>query len=380
MATTRGENRFAMSGLGHSTTQTAERATAGSSWPAGGHVAVARLDNLGDVLLSGPAVRAVAERADRVTYIAGPAGVAAARLLPGVDWVVELAAPWVPYRPGPFEIGPLASFVEEVGADRPDRALILTSDHQSSLPTALLLRMARVAELAATSADHPGSLLDVRLRSVCGHEVERNLAVAGAAGYRLADGDDGRLRIRWPLPMEPAITSPYVVVHDGASVPARALPPQLVNDVVRWALGTGIRIVITGAALAHRPLPDEAAGSGLVIDLRSDTSLGELAGVLERAEAVVVGNTGPAHLAAAVGTPVVSVHAPVVPAEQWTPWMVPTVILGDQRISCRGCRARTCPIAGQPCVGQVTAAQVATALDHLVGLGGLAIHDPIRGR
>lgn len=379
MPKARGESRSAMSGLDHDATQTEDRATSGGRWRAGGHVAVARLDNLGDVLLSGPAVRAVAERADRVTFIAGPAGVAAARLLPGVDRVVELAAPWVPYQPGAFEIGPLATFVEEIGADRPDRALILTSDHQSSLPTALLLRMARVPELAATSADHPGSLLDIRLRSVRGHEVERNLAVAEAAGYRLA-GDDGRLRIRWPLPLEPAVASPYVVLHDGASVPARALPRQLVDDVVVWALGAGVRIVITGEALAHRPLPDEAALSGLVIDLRSETSLGELAGVLERAEAVVVGNTGPAHLAAAVGTPVISVHAPVVPAEQWTPWMVPTVILGDQRIGCRGCRARTCPIAGQPCVGQVTAAQVAAALDHLVGLGVLAAYDPIRSR
>lgn len=369
-----------MSGLDHEAAPAQRKAGRRDGWPAGGHVAVVRLDNLGDVLLSGPAVRAVAERADRVTFIAGPAGVAAARLLPGVERVVELAAPWVPYRPGPFEIGPLASFVEEIGADRPDRALILTSDHQSSLPTALLLHMARVPELAATSADHPGSLLDVRLRSVHGHEVERNLAVAEAAGYRLPEGDDGRLRIRWPLPMEPAIASPYVVLHDGASVPARALPSQLVDEVVRWALGTGIRLVITGAALAHRALPDEAALSGRVIDLRSETTLGELAGVLERAEAVVVGNTGPAHLAAAVGTPVVSVHAPVVPGEQWTPWMVPTVVLGDQRIECRGCRARTCPIASQPCVSGVTAGQVAAALNHLVGLTVLAAHDPIRSR
>ena len=49
------------------------------------------------------------------------------------------------------------------------------------------------------------------------------------------------------------------------------------------------------------------------------TSLAELAGVLERAACVVVGNTGPAHLAAAVGTPVVSLFAPVVPAERWAP-------------------------------------------------------------
>ena len=52
------------------------------------HVLVARQDNAGDVLLAGPAVRAVAAGAERVTLLCGPAGAEAARLLPGVDEVV----------------------------------------------------------------------------------------------------------------------------------------------------------------------------------------------------------------------------------------------------------------------------------------------------
>ena len=55
-----------------------------------------------------------------------------------------------------------------------------------------------------------------------------------------------------------------------------------------------------------------------------------MAALLDGAAAVVVGNTGPAHLAAAVGTPVVSLFAPVVPAARWAPYGVPTVLLGDQ--------------------------------------------------
>src|SRR5205085_224050 len=52
------------------------------------HVLVARLDSLGDVLLAGPAVRAVAAAAGRVTFLASRRGQAAAELLPGVDEVV----------------------------------------------------------------------------------------------------------------------------------------------------------------------------------------------------------------------------------------------------------------------------------------------------
>ena len=64
-------------------------------------------------------------------------------------------------------------------------------------------------------------------------------------------------------------------------------------------------------------------------------------------------NTGAAHLAAAVGTPVVSLFAPVVPAERWAPYGVPTVLLGDQDAPCAGSRARSCPVPGHPCLDRI---------------------------
>jgi ADP-heptose:LPS heptosyltransferase len=79
----------------------------------------------------------------------------------------------------------------------------------------------------------------------------------------------------------------------------------------------------------------------------------------------VVGNTGPAHLAAAVGTPVVSLFSPVVPAARWAPYGVPVALLGDQDAPCRGTRARHCPVPGHPCLAGVTAADVVDAVDSL---------------
>ncbi len=66
------------------------------------HVLVARLDSIGDVRLSGPAVRAVAGGARRVTFLCGPRGRAAAELLPGVDQVIEFSAGWIDPEPGPI--------------------------------------------------------------------------------------------------------------------------------------------------------------------------------------------------------------------------------------------------------------------------------------
>ena len=102
-----------------------------------------------------------------------------------------------------------------------------------------------------------------------------------------------------------------------------------------------------------------------VLDLGGRTPLPVLAEVLAEAEAVVVGNTGPAHLAAAVGTPIVSLFAPVVPAARWRPWRVPHLLLGRQDAPCAGSRARVCPIPGHPCLDSVTPAEVAAALEAL---------------
>ena len=81
---------------------------------------------------------------------------------------------------------------------------------------------------------------------------------------------------------------------------------------------------------------------------------------------MVAPNTGPAHLAAAVGTPVVSLFAPVVPAARWAPHGVPRVVLGDQNAGCRQTRATTCPVPNHPCLSSVSPAEVCAAVASLL--------------
>lgn len=329
------------------------------------HVLVVRLDSEGDVLLAGPAVRAVAAGAGRVTLLCGPQGRAAAELLPGVDEVLTYHAPWIAAEPEPVDRASLIRLVDELAASEIDEAAVLTSFHQSALPTALVLRLAGVRRVAAISEDYPGSLLDVRHRvdeSVDVHEVDRALELVGMLGYRLPAGDDGSLSVAClaanPVP---ETHRPYVVVHPGAAAPARAWAPERNAELVR-ALAPR-NVVVTGG-------PDEGALTRFVagdqLDLGGRTDLATLAAVLADADAVVVGNTGPAHLAAAVGTPVVSLFAPVVPAARWRPWRVPHVLLGDQDAACAGSRARECAVPGHPCLNGVTVAEVLEALARLL--------------
>jgi ADP-heptose:LPS heptosyltransferase len=338
-----------------------------STAPMGGTALVARLDNAGDVLLAGPAVRAVTAHADTVVMLTGPHGTAAAELLPGVDRVIEWCAPWIDPAPDPVTADHVATLHDAVREQAPCAALLLTSFHQSPLPLALLLRLAGVGWIGAISEDYPGSLLDLRHR-VDGDppEAQRALGLARAAGYSLPAGDDGRLAVRRPLPDVGHLTGEpgYVVVHPGASVPAREWPAQHCAQAVRALAAAGYRVLVTGSMTEQHLTADVAGDVG--IDLGGHTDLRALAAVLDGACVVVVGNTGPAHLAAAVGTPVVSLFAPVVPAARWAPYGVPMVLLGDQQAPCRDTRARQCPVPGHPCLSGVQPADVVEAVGCLV--------------
>jgi ADP-heptose:LPS heptosyltransferase len=329
---------------------------------------VVRLDGAGDVLLAGPAVRAVAVRAE-VTMLCGPAGAAAAWLLPGVTEVLTWAGPWVLADPPPVRRADLDQLVDRVAARRIDEAMVLTSFHQSPLPTALLLRLAGVARITGASVDYAGALLDVRLRP--GEDLpedipepERMLAIAAAAGHPTVD-DEG-LAVRPPPDVTGLVPdTPYVVVHPGADAAARRWPARLAAHAVTLLADAGWRVVVTGGD-GERLLTAAVAGAA-GSDLGGRTDLAQLAGVLANASAVVVGNTGAAHLAAAVGTPIVSLFAPVVPAVRWRPYRVPHLLLGDQGAACRGSRARDCPVPGHPCLTAVTPEAVVDAVAALIG-------------
>ncbi|WP_312878175.1 glycosyltransferase family 9 protein, partial [Lentzea indica] len=250
---------------------------------------VARLDSDGDVLLAGPAVRAAAG-AGEVVFLCGPGGVQAAELLPGVTRIVEWECPWIA-SPAPdvrsVDIEAVTALVRGI---RADVALILTSFHQSPLPLALVLRLAGVPRIVARSTDYPGSLLDVRLRDDRDvPEAQRALEVAQAAGFQLPRGDDGRLAVLDPPKTE--LSHPYVVVHPGATAPARTWSPDRWAKAVVALTAAGSRVVVTGGP-AESDLTEHVAGA-CGTDLGGRTSFRELAGVLAGADAVVEATPAP---------------------------------------------------------------------------------------
>jgi histidinol-phosphate phosphatase family protein len=320
-------------------------------------VLVVRSDSAGDVLVTGPAIRAVAHGAERVALLCGPRGRAAAELLPGVDEIVQWRLPWIDPEPGPVDPAGMTALVERIRRTGADEAVVFTSFHQSALPLALVLRLAGVGRITAISEDYPGSLLDVRHRVPEDlPEPERARSVAAAAGFGLPPGDDGGLRVTVAAQRGPG---EYVVVHPGASVAARSCPPDLLRRTVIALTAVGHRVVVTGGPRERRLAAFVAGDAGTDA---GPTDLAGLARILAGASCVVVGNTGPAHLAAAVGTPVVSLFAPTVPYGRWGPYRVPAARLGLAGAACRDSRATTCPVAGHPCLSTIEPDEVVAAV------------------
>jgi ADP-heptose:LPS heptosyltransferase len=118
--------------------------------------------------------------------------------------------------------------------------------------------------------------------------------------------------------------------------------------------------VLVTAGPGEELLAGQVAGDGAT--WTTPASLGALAGLIAGASCLVVGNTGPAHLAAAVGTPVVSLYAPTVPFGRWGPYRVPVVRLGVPDAVCRDTRVTTCAVPGHPCLSTIDPAAVLDAV------------------
>lgn len=358
-------------------------------WGRARRVLAVRLDNLGDVLVTTPAIHAIKRSLPGVhlTLLASPVGAQAGRLNPDVDDVIVHEAPWMdPWQELPQDTDRERAMIETLRAGRYDGAVIFTSFRQSPLPAAYLCYLAGIPLRLAASVDGPGSLLTTRHKhqEALVHEVERGLGLVAAAGFATDETDlvlrvpeEARVRARaWVAGTErreadsDGSRPPLVVVHPGCSMPARTYPWQQFADVIEGLverLGAGV--VVTGSAGERDLVERVIARLGAAARARTRPCAGELpfadfCGVIEAADLVVTNNTGPMHVAAAVKTPVVTLFALTNPPEQWGPWRVPHRLLNHD-VPCRICYSRVCPYS-HDCLRLVTPAIVVAAAAELL--------------
>ncbi|MEW6762948.1 MAG: glycosyltransferase family 9 protein [Pseudomonadota bacterium] len=348
------------------------------AWRHARRILCVRLDSLGDVLMCTPAFRALRDSLPgcRLTLLTSPSGAAAARHVPELDDVVTLKAPWMKHEEF-LQESVVQACVADLASRRFDAAVIFTSWSQSPLPAAMLCHLAGIPLRLASCRENPYQLLshwvpEPEREGATRHEVQRQLDLVAQIGCRTADTtlsfvvpDASERQVHSLLTnagIDPA--APYLVLHAGASAPSRRYPLRHWLVLI-GLLGTRLcyPMILTGdrsEAQWLRPL--EESWVGPTFPLIGKLDLGELGALIRSAALLVTGNTGPAHIAAAVGTPLVDLYALTNP--QHTPWRVAHRLLFHD-VSCRNCLRSLCPQGHHACLDSLSPRAVA---DAVVGL------------
>jgi len=324
-----------------------------------------------------PALRALrGTPGTRITLLTSPAGAHAASLVPEVDDVLVYDAPWMKHsgRADPDADVEMADRIDCAGFDA---AVVFTVFSQSPLPAAMLLHLARVPLRAAYCRENPYRLLTDWIRESepddgIRHEVRRQLDLVAALGRTT---DDERLSLAVPAAARASVRTllaaegigdgeAWIAVHPGSTAPSRRYPPELFGEAARLLVARGFRVVFTGSDEERRDVDAvRSAMRGPSISLTGRLDLAGLAALLEAAPVVLTNNSGPAHVAAAVGTPVVDLYALTNP--QHTPWMVPSRVLFHD-VPCRNCFSSICREGHHLCLRGVPPSVVAAAVIELV--------------
>jgi lipopolysaccharide heptosyltransferase II len=366
-----------------------ERQDIPPEWRAAQRVLAVRLDNLGDLLVTTPALHAIKQSLPGIelSVLASPVGAQAARLNPDIDAVIAYDSPFIdPWCQLPHDSHREQRLIADLRQRNFDGAIIFTSFRQSALPAAYLCYLAGIPLRLAASLDASGSLLTTRHRPPerMMHEVETALDLVGAIGCATADRDlvvrvpeqarttfDRRLA-DWDVDSS-SRAGPLVVLHPGASMPARMYPAELYGEVAdRLVTQLGAHVVIAGSAderelvaRVHDGVRPERRPAALRV--AGELPFPELCALIERADLVITNNTGPMHLAAALKTPVVTLFALTNPPEQWGPWRVLHRLLYHE-VACQLCYQRTCPYSHE-CLRLITPQMVLDNAADLLGMG-----------
>ena len=323
-----------------------------------------RLDNIGDVIMLGPALRAVKRAVPEaeITLLASRAGASVAPLVPHLDDVVTFRPLWQDIS-GTMstDLQPERALAADLAARRFDAALIFTSFAQSPYPPARVCVEAGIPVRVGQSKEFGGGYLTTWLRALPddAHQVDRNLYLVRSLGVPDAGT---HMELRVPKDLAEATDhlladagigpdAPFALLAPGASCDARSYGVEQFAAVAhRLAEHSGLRVVLVGSPkeVAMCEAVRSAAGTQNVINLAEASDVPTLAALTKRAAVVLGNNSAPAHIADALGTPVLLTYSGTDLESQWAPRHAPARLL-RREADCSPCYRFTCDI-GKPCL------------------------------
>jgi lipopolysaccharide heptosyltransferase II len=366
-------------------------------WTAAKNILCIRLDTIGDVIMTTPAMRVLkhSQPDRRITLMTSSAGAAIASLIPELDDLIVYDSPWLKATAPRLNSEPEYAMIERLRQAQFDAAVIFTVYSQNPLPSAFLCYMAGIPLRLAHCHENPYQLLtdwikDPEPEQFTRHEVRRQLDLVASVGCAGAADpaektQQERMLLRVPeeakyrvqqLLAELGIdrSQPWLVIHPGATAPSRRYPPEQFAIAARKLVqDAGMQVLFTGTQPEQELVESIRLTMGLPsYSLVDCLKLDELAALLAIAPLLISNNTGPVHIAAAVGTPVVDLYALTNP--QHTPWGVPNRVLFHD-VPCRICYKSICPEGHHHCLRLVEPETVVqAALELLTGTSlGLAV-------
>ena len=337
-----------------------------------------RLDTIGDVLMTTPAIRAVKEShpSRRITLLTSKAGAATGLLVPEVDDVIIYDAPWLKATSPRTDSSLEYKMAKQLRRSHFDAAIIFTVYSQNPLPSAFLCYLADIPLRLAHCHENPYQLLthwvkDPEPESFVRHEVRRQLDLVATVGCQTVNegmsiraSEQAACRVQ-DIIQELSLER-WAVIHPGATAPSRRYPPEGFASVARHLVNLGISVVFTGTEPERELIEAIKMATGVPThSLVGKLDLGELVALLAIAPVLIANNTGPVHIAAALGTPVVDLYALTNP--QHTPWGVSHRVLFHD-VPCKYCYKSICPQVHHNCLQLVTPESVVRATCELLDL------------
>ncbi len=330
-------------------------------------VLLMRPDHLGDVVFSLPALRALRERLPeaRIDFLIHPS--ARPLLLSDPDRplrvnLIDYAAPWLqrpnPRRFAPDGVGHLAGILRqrsrEIGG-RYDLAIDLRGDFYLILAA----RLAGVRHLVGRGITGLGFLLDAEGEEAAGrHQVEGSLRLIERAGFGPVEtalpelwlSREERGQARTMLRAKGAESSRLLIgVHPGAGQQTKLWgADNYARLIVRAVKELPAQVVLLGGpddrdeAAAVMLGVKRAGAEERVIDLCGKmASLRTFMAVAKECALFVGNDSGPGHIAAALGVPLLSIFSGTNDPAEWGP-RGPSVVIIRKRIECEGCGLTFC--------------------------------------
>lgn len=332
-------------------------------------VVLLRAGRIGDFVCATPAFRALRAALPQaeITLITLPMLREPAERLPYFDQIVDF-----PGYPGLaeqfFDARQATRFFQQMQAAQFDLAVQMQGSGVYSNPFTLMLG-ARSTAGCIREGDPPGCL-DAALPFPSGHEIERVLGLATFLGAP-AQGRTPEFALR---PEDHAAAAallaeaepPFIGLHPAARDLTRRWAPErfvAVGQALQERYGGTLLVLGEPGSAVAEAVTQQLAGRGR--NLAGQTSLVTLGGVIAQLALLVTNDSGPAHIAYALGTPTVTIFGSADPQRYGPPAHGPFTALVHP-VPCRPCDYTTCPI-GYPCLEHVTVEEVLAAADAVVG-------------